>query len=74
MQQDARDTSKDANAMSDWISVEDRLPETYGKYLVYFNAQLGYKGVSAIDYCLHWICNNEFVEVTHWMYLPEPPE
>lgn len=62
--------------MSEWISVEDYLPEesvvvlTYlkdGRYLLNYIIKL-------TDIIL-WACvlDNENDKVTHWMPLPEPP-
>ena len=54
----------------EWISVEQRLPDRDGKYLVYTS-----KGfIFAQGYC----CTNSFGfeswDVTHWMPLPEAPK
>jgi len=52
--------------MSEWISVEDELPERFGQYL-------GWDGMS-VD--IEWFVDGEWLVggVTHWMPLPEPPE
>ncbi len=59
--------------MSEWISVEDRLPEASGGYLVHFS-----KG--NIDVWLYLGDEIKFSDsiltsgsVTHWQPLPEPP-
>ena len=57
---------------SEWISVEDRLPESDGKYLVCTQKQKVfiarfYEGV----FCCF---SDESRMVTHWMELPEPPK
>lgn len=54
----------------EWISVEDRLPERKGRYLVYIpNEQL---------ICCMYYDRDASVYgdngVTHWMPLPEPPK
>ena len=55
--------------MSEWISVEDRLPEDSGCYLV-----AGELIELEIDnYCIDYGWNDSF-EVTHWQPLPEPPK
>jgi len=63
-----------------WISVEDRLPKTTQKVLVYSAARL-------TDFGMYYICpeygNGLFVDiddedypvkVTHWQPLPEAPK
>ena len=58
---------------SEWISVEERLPERTGKYLVFtYNRRL-YIG----DFIDHYCDGNpqfDDYKVTHWMPLPEPPK
>jgi len=64
-----------------WISVEDRLPDTdigdknYGDVIV-----IGYNGVSVIPTIFEegrtiqqWSRFKDY-NITHWMPLPEPPE
>lgn len=56
----------------EWISVEDRLPERPGKYLVYT-----VKGATKLgDYCSYLVDDKPQFDwyVTHWMPLPEPPK
>ena len=56
----------------EWISVDERLPDFEGKYLVYT-----IKGNVTIAYCYSpsWESNPQFdYWVTHWMPLPEPPK
>ena len=63
----------------EWISVEDRLPETFGRYLVHIESISGYeprKNCVFIEYFLgEWIFTGwEYNRVTHWMPLPELPK
>lgn len=62
---------KDTNVPTEWISVEERLPERNGRYLTHCNVE----GQSLV--CILYCCNvdgfNES-EVTHWMSLPQPPK
>jgi len=65
--------------MSQWISVEDRLPEKDGAYLTILDGRgHGYYGHPEITYGSHdWHCfwnARGAMIVTHWMPLPEPPE
>ena len=63
--------------MSEWISVEDRLPEDEGYVLVTDgdDVYMGFKDDSWGSYFMNvespsMIC---FGDITHWMPLPEPP-
>ncbi len=55
--------------MSEWISVEDRLPDRDQKILCHeplvINGLYDWDGASLIDHG---------PDVTHWMPLPEPPK
>lgn len=61
---------------TEWISVDERLPEREGKYLVYT-----YKGGIGFGEFRSYLLNKERAlsapqfdyYVTHWMPLPEPP-
>lgn len=69
-------------AQSEWISVEDRLPEIGTRVLLCGR----YEGKGIIAYCAigyfdgityreHWGADiNGTAEVTHWQPLPEPPD
>ena len=73
-----------------WISVEERLPDEEGKYLVtaydgitpdvlYFYKRYPYCNKGIRTDCPVWCaCDHygdfEVDSVTHWMPLPEPPE
>ena len=66
--------------MSEWISVDKRLPDEQKEYLVFipgeyknnimvarfaFNHRTGWRGAQA---------HSAIEDVTHWMELPEEPE
>ena len=60
--------------MIEWISVKDRLPAhhetvltTDGKGILICWIDIAHDYLFMIDY------RNQFVGVTHWMYLPDPP-
>lgn len=50
--------------LNDWISVDDRLPEKQGSFLVY----------DKCDNRIHLDCLPLYYEVTHWQPLPQPPK
>lgn len=58
-----------------WISVNDRLPERYNNYLVYYSEIDEFE---VIEYGYgSWVTPEGDVPdypVTHWMPLPEPPK
>lgn len=58
---------------SEWISVEERLPETEGKYLVCTANGMVYIEWFIDDYCDGHPSWGHYA-VTHWMPLPEPPK
>lgn len=73
--------------MSKWISVEERLPERDGVYLVYAptysgGSSSGLDCIGGVMFCRrrygHWSIEVGYHKrpncVTHWMPLPEPPE
>ena len=76
--------------MGEWISVEDRLPQERGRYLVMLktDGDIGYEVHDHLIRILHfgsdgwrlprhypeWIHDALTQEVTHWMPLPEPPK
>lgn len=56
-----------------WISVEERLPDLYGTYLVYTydnHIKLGY----FCELVIGLPPSFDDYAVTHWMPLPEPPK
>lgn len=63
----------DAIQKSEWISVDNRLPEEDIRVLVYINSDRSYTKIDTDR-----LNNGKFVrwyeDVTHWMYLPEPPK
>lgn len=56
---------------SEWISVEERLPERNGRYLTHCNIE-NQSLVCVLYYCKIGGFNEG--TVTHWMPLPEPPK
>ena len=71
--------------MSDWISIDDRLPNENGTYQVrcihWRFGTVGSKSVKrekftdgefAMSYAEE--VGEEYREITHWMPLPEPPQ
>lgn len=58
---------------TEWISVEERLPDSVGKYLVFTLDRRVY----LCDFIDHY-CNGDAqfddYRVTHWMPLPMPPK
>ena len=59
--------------MSEWISVDDRLPEYGDKILVHLDYG-DIKGILLEEYSGTKFWSRAFNNVTHWMPLPEPPE
>lgn len=66
----------DTPTAEQWISINDRLPESEDEYLVYF----GNGEYKFIDMCVWYPTDKEWVRkgytckcVTHWMPLPELP-
>ena len=70
--------------MSEWISVEDRLPNKEGDYLVFIVDNLGearmevmklFKWATSFNWSEHmnswW---KEYNHITHWQPLPKPPK
>lgn len=64
---------KYATGDSMWISVEDRLPETIGDYIVFGDGMIAW---SFFNSSKKWVASghNHFYEgITHWQPLPQPP-
>jgi hypothetical protein len=73
-----RECVRNGDEMSEWISVEDRLPEIHEEVLVFVkrHARTGhlYGRISAKGGRPWWaVGNRHLTGVTHWMPLPEPP-
>jgi len=64
----------------EWIPVSERLPETFGEYLVVVKRNTGeiYSDYADFDpFTKRWTTGLFFdigSKVTHWMPLPEPPQ
>jgi hypothetical protein len=66
---------------SQWVSIENRLPEDEGTVLVFINYSVGdveTRAVATGSYGSRlWTCGNDKYSegfITHWMPLPKPPE
>ncbi len=63
-----------------WISVEDDLPQPKRKeemFACIFENKEGYRGVSAFYFLPKsnkFFATDDFVTITHWQPLPEPPK
>lgn len=61
-----------------WISVTERLPKQSGKYLVYSRKSGLVYQTKFYTYPEnkggHWGQKDNGKNITHWMYLPEPPK
>ena len=67
------------HTIGEWVSVEDKLPDKCGNYLVYFGKGDGIKMKTAF-----WLTGKRIWKgaeaystlngITHWMPLPEPPK
>ena len=63
--------NKGYRKQSEWISVDERLPERNGRYLTHCNIE-GQSLVCVLYYCKIGGFNE--ATVTHWMPLPEAPK
>tara|TARA_R110000851_G_scaffold105714_1_gene224349 strand:- start:327 stop:560 length:234 start_codon:yes stop_codon:yes gene_type:complete len=70
--------------MSDWISIEDALPQLFVSVMVFPYHDFNYSDKLTAELQLggKWVvncedsyqqCEQELNNVTHWMPLPEPP-
>ena len=63
--------------MSEWISVKDRLPEYMCGVIVYIESLCGKNFIDKdifVNNVFHYQEDNPYINVTHWMPLPEPPK
>lgn len=67
--------------VQEWISVDDRLPEDSGYYLVVYRDKYNESTSIALDFYVNcgageWWSNEFTHNITHWMplSLPEPPK
>ena len=64
--------------MSEWISVDDRLPDIIGDYICYDQGgEIAWAFFTSNKRWAYSSCYGEggfYESVTHWMPLPEPPE
>jgi ABC-type Fe3+-hydroxamate transport system substrate-binding protein len=60
---------------SKWISIEERLPEKEGDYLIIFWPDESYTPYTAfyLKELNRWYYAGKKPYVTHWMPLPSPP-
>lgn len=58
--------------MSEWISVEDSLPENTDDVLVAYSDEVFVGWFTTIGQWKN--CDGNLICVTHWMQLPEPPK
>lgn len=70
-----------AQPKSEWISVEDRLPESRDEMLCLFVKDSGktYVGTSSLNpaktgFYVEYSFDEPIERVTHWQHLPSPPE
>lgn len=85
IERDQKEIAKLREKVPQWISVEDRMPDTvpcdagteYSEAVVVWTN--GNKAMIAVWDGIDWICPCDFweawgEEITHWMPLPEPPK
>lgn len=70
-----RGTMRASSPTMEWISVEDRLPEENGTYLIAVKGSYA-SHFTGFDIESNEFCDNVFrkKDITHWMPLPEPPQ
>lgn len=80
---DGDEILKSVQSVNNWISCNERLPEKYGEYQVYFGTcdhdlnstdaidkrYYGDKSDGTVGW--HSLCSSD---ITHWMPLPKPPK
>ena len=57
-----------------WISVEERLPEESGKYIVCTRKKAVYCTAFRFFHGKGYFATDKTTHITHWMPMPEPPE
>lgn len=57
-----------------WISVEERLPEEAGKYIVCTRKKAVYCTAFRFFHGKGYFATDSNTHITHWMPLPEPPK
>lgn len=57
-----------------WISVEERLPDKAGKYIVCTKKNAVYCTAFRFFHGRGYFASDSNTHITHWMPLPEPPE
>ena len=73
------------NKQSEWISVDERLPEVGGTYLIALKEKYEWEKewryhVDAASFTFEWDCifhdwdEGQDIHITHWMPLPEAPK
>ena len=60
--------------MTNWISVNDRMPDRRGTYLVHCRFRDGQTEIKVKLWTPSLGFTSQPKAVTHWMPLPEPPE
>ena len=80
----ADDLISNGVTVQEWISVEDRLPEEEGWYLVYTTPNREHKSINKAMFCKGYAWGNfepywrgaggHWANVTHWMPIPNPPK
>lgn len=61
--------------MDNWISCDDKMPEKHIPVLIAKGDNIGHARRRVTSWCI--IASNDIVvwdDVTHWQYLPPPPE
>ena len=67
--------------VQEWISIDERLPEEKGEYLVAYHPcyrndvkeDVTYTGIDTFRGKTTW-AKNKFQRITHWMSMPDPPK
>lgn len=62
------------DAVPKWISVEERLPEEAGKYIVCTRKKAVYCTAFRFFHGKGYFATDSTTHITHWMPMPEPPK